>query len=141
LLGKLEAFLAYFGVDVQMHIKLERFERNKNAASKEKLAGWIKVILNDRLFVWLKVLQGKKGIYLKFINLMLAKDNFVPGMGWIGRNMENEIQTAISPELTKLLKEDYIMKSVSINDKLPEEPIKKIDPVPYIPSPFPETEF
>lgn len=81
-----------------MKITIEKFEPNFDSASKDKILGRVKVVLGEKMFIWLTVIQGKNGSFVKFPSIMINKE-FTAAIGWIGQNMEARIREAIMEEL------------------------------------------
>lgn len=91
--------------NVNMDVKLEKYEPNFDT-SKPKILGWAKVVLNDKMFVWMTVIQGKNGAFMKFPSVGVNRE-FMPALGWLENNIEEKIRESVMPTL----KEKYFQMS------------------------------
>lgn len=84
-----------------MEIKLIQFEKN-NDPSKPNNLGWALVNLNEKMQMYVSVIQGSKGIFVKLPSTRINGD-FRAAVAWHGQNVESKIRDAIVPELEKKL--------------------------------------
>lgn len=84
-----------------MEIKLDEFIKNTDP-TKSSTLGHARVNLNEKMFVYVTVLTGQKGIFVKFPSVKLNGE-FRPALGWPSQNIESKIREAIMPEIHKRL--------------------------------------
>lgn len=86
-----------------MEIKLEQFEKNTDS-SKPNLLGWARVNLNEKMYVWMTIMKGQKGVFVKFPSIKLHGE-FQAAVAWPGQDVERKIREAIMPSINKKLED------------------------------------
>lgn len=69
--------------------------------SKPNCLGRVKVILNNRMFVWMNVVKGKGRPFCKFSSIKSGEE-YIPVMGWVE---DDKMERKISDEVIRKLKE------------------------------------
>lgn len=87
-----------------MEVKLEQFEKNRDA-SKPNILGWARVSLAEKMFVWMTVIRGQKGVFVKFPSIKFG-DEWQPAISWPGQDIEKKIRDKIMPDIDKKLQEN-----------------------------------
>ncbi len=84
-----------------MDIKLQEWEQNTDPA-KPNILGHALVSLNEKMVIWMTVMKGSKGIFVKFPSIRIHNE-FRSAISWPGQSVETKIREAIMPDLEKKL--------------------------------------
>jgi len=84
-----------------MNITLEEVKQNLDRG-KSQVVGWALVNLADKMKIWINVVNGEHGYYLRFPSQKID-GKFVPTVQWINKNMLKQISNAVLNDVKKEL--------------------------------------
>jgi len=106
-----------------MEIEIEKFEHAPPELNPGPLLGYAKVILQKKMFVWMKVVKGKKGGTFARFPAVKIGEHYNSGFGWLD---DPEKEGKISNEVVRILREKGILGSARPGPSAFKEPEQEV---------------